>query len=143
MRLQNLPRLEDVCTRRWPVSQSLQSARNPPSHRGHCRSAQRSPWSEQTGQSWIKLFLNTWKLGNKAKTNSTANGPLDQTDNWPSILITIVSQFPIRKVILAEVSPGSRDGSLVKRRTRDRKVSGSSSGRSGGTVLFSRVNFLC
>ena len=30
-----------------------------------------------------------------------------------------------------------------ERRTRDRKVAGSSSGRTGGRIFFSRVNFLC
>ena len=31
----------------------------------------------------------------------------------------------------------------LERRTRDRKVPGSSPGRSGGRIFFSRVNFLC
>ena len=31
----------------------------------------------------------------------------------------------------------------VERRTRDRKVAGSSTCTSGGTIFFSRVNFLC
>ena len=37
---------------------------------------------------------------------------------------------------------GSGDSSVVERWTRDRKVSGSSPGRSGGIFFFSRVNFL-
>ena len=31
----------------------------------------------------------------------------------------------------------------LERQTRDRKVPGSSSGRSGGRIFFSRINFLC
>ena len=31
----------------------------------------------------------------------------------------------------------------LERQTRDRKVAGSSPGRSGGRIYFSRVNFLC
>ena len=31
----------------------------------------------------------------------------------------------------------------IERRTRDQKVPGSSPGRSGGRIFFSRVNFLC
>ena len=31
----------------------------------------------------------------------------------------------------------------LERRTHDRKVPGSSPGRSGGRIFFSRVNFLC
>ena len=31
----------------------------------------------------------------------------------------------------------------LKRGTRDRKVAGSSPGRSGGRIFFSKVNFLC
>ena len=39
---------------------------------------------------------------------------------------------------------GSRHSSVViVRRTRDRKVAGSSPGRSGGSIFFSKVNFLC
>ena len=39
---------------------------------------------------------------------------------------------------------GSRDQSLlVEYRTRGRKVASSNSGRSGGTMFFSRVNFVC
>ena len=39
---------------------------------------------------------------------------------------------------------GSRDSSVViQHRTRDRKVAGSSPGRSGGRIFFSKVNFLC
>ena len=38
---------------------------------------------------------------------------------------------------------GSGDGSVVERRTRDRKVSSSTPGRSGGRVFLSRVNFVC
>ena len=36
---------------------------------------------------------------------------------------------------------GSRDSLLVERRTRDRKVESSSSGRSAGRVFFYRVKF--
>ena len=32
---------------------------------------------------------------------------------------------------------------MLERRTRDRKVPGSSPGRSGGRIFFSRFNFLC
>ena len=32
---------------------------------------------------------------------------------------------------------------LIERRTRDRKVSSSNPGRSGGRIFFSRVNFVC
>ena len=41
--------------------------------------------------------------------------------------------------------PSGRDGgsSVVERRTRDRNVSGSKPGRSGGRIYFSGVNFLC
>ena len=35
-----------------------------------------------------------------------------------------------------------RDGFLIERRTRDRKVASSNSGRSGGRIFFSRVNFV-
>ena len=38
---------------------------------------------------------------------------------------------------------GSGEGSFGERQTRDRKVSGSSPGRSDGRILFSRVSFLC
>ena len=39
---------------------------------------------------------------------------------------------------------GSGDSSVVERRTRDRKVAGSSPRRNGGgRIVFSRVNFLC
>ena len=38
---------------------------------------------------------------------------------------------------------GSWDSSVVERRTRDRKVSGSRPCRSSGRLFFSRVNFLC
>ena len=31
----------------------------------------------------------------------------------------------------------------LERRTRDRKVASSNPGRSGGTIFFSRVNFVC
>ena len=37
----------------------------------------------------------------------------------------------------------SGDSSEVERRTRDRKVSGSSPGRNGGRIFFSRVSILC
>ena len=37
----------------------------------------------------------------------------------------------------------ARIAQWLKRRTRDRKVAGLSSGRSGGIVFFSGVNFLC
>ena len=37
----------------------------------------------------------------------------------------------------------SDDSSVVERRTRDRKVSRASPGRSGWGIFFSRVNFLC
>ena len=37
----------------------------------------------------------------------------------------------------------SRDSLLVERRTRDRKVTSSNPGRSGGRIFFHRVNFLC
>ena len=33
--------------------------------------------------------------------------------------------------------------SVIKRRTHDRKVAGSSPDRSGGRIFFFRVNFLC
>ena len=36
----------------------------------------------------------------------------------------------------------SRDGLLVERRTRDRKVVSSNPGRSGGRIFFSSVNFV-
>ena len=35
------------------------------------------------------------------------------------------------------------DGSVVERRTRDRRFAGSSPGRSGGRIFLSRVNFMC
>ena len=35
------------------------------------------------------------------------------------------------------------DGPAIKRRTRDRKVVGSSPGRTGGRIFFSRFNILC
>ena len=38
---------------------------------------------------------------------------------------------------------GARIAQWLERRTRDRKVPGSSPGRSGGRIFFSRVNFLC
>ena len=38
---------------------------------------------------------------------------------------------------------GSGGSSVVEHQTRDQKVSGSSLGRSGGRIFFSRVNFLC
>ena len=41
------------------------------------------------------------------------------------------------------VTPHSVDDSVVERRTRDRKVSGSSPNRSSLKMFFSRVNFLC
>ena len=37
----------------------------------------------------------------------------------------------------------SRNSLLEERRTRDRKVSSSNPGRSGGRIFFSRVNFVC
>ena len=37
----------------------------------------------------------------------------------------------------------SIDGLLIERQTRDRKVSSSNPGRSGGSIFFSRVNFVC
>ena len=37
----------------------------------------------------------------------------------------------------------SGDGSVVERRTCDRKVSSSTPGRSGGRIFLSMVNFLC
>ena len=37
---------------------------------------------------------------------------------------------------------GSRDGSVVQRRVHDRKVKGLISGRGGGRIFFSMVNFL-
>ena len=39
--------------------------------------------------------------------------------------------------------PGSGDSSGVERQTLDRKVAGSSPGRSGGRMFFSRVNLHC
>ena len=59
--------------------------------------------------------------------------------------------------MLAEVSNGytimhgisfgfiylSRDSLLVKRMTRDRKVTSSNPGRSGGRIFFSKVDFVC
>ena len=39
--------------------------------------------------------------------------------------------------------PGAGIAQWLERRTRDRKVPGSSPGRSGGRIFFSRVNFLC
>ena len=41
------------------------------------------------------------------------------------------------------VSEGAGIAQWLERRTRDRKVPGSSPGRSGGRSFFSRVNFLC
>ena len=38
---------------------------------------------------------------------------------------------------------GAGMASVVERRSRDRKVSGSSPGMSGGRIFFSRVTFLC
>ena len=42
-----------------------------------------------------------------------------------------------------EVLPLSGSSSVAGRRNRDRKVAGSSAGRSGGRMLLSRANFLC
>ena len=41
------------------------------------------------------------------------------------------------------ISPGAGTAQWLERRTRDRKVAGSNPCRSGGSILFSRVNFLC
>ena len=45
--------------------------------------------------------------------------------------------------LLQDSKLGSGGGSVVERRTIDRKVPGSSPGRSGGRIFFSVVNFLC
>ena len=44
-------------------------------------------------------------------------------------------------VIVDNVESG--DGSVVERRTRDRKVSGSSPSKNGRRISFSRIKFLC
>ena len=43
----------------------------------------------------------------------------------------------------SEIREESRDGLLVERQTRDRKVASSNSDRSGGRIFFSGVNFVC
>ena len=44
---------------------------------------------------------------------------------------------------MPDVCTGAGIAQWLERRTRDRKVAGSNPCRSGGRILFSRVNFLC
>ena len=60
-------------------------------------------------------------------------------------LVTHATRIPVTANRLWEQSRGRQSGdcSGLQRRTRDRKVSGSSPGRIGRRIFFSIVNFLC
>ena len=52
-------------------------------------------------------------------------------------------QFQIKELEKEVSLETARIAQWLERRTRDRKVAGSSPGRSGVRIFFSRVNFLC
>ena len=58
-------------------------------------------------------------------------------------LLISVSQFLSRHVSVNSTMRWRARTLLEERRTCDRKVAGSIPGRSGGSIFFSRVNFLC
>ena len=68
----------------------------------------------------------------------TSFWPLANTSPWTSSLCHTGGEG-----VNNYVSWGAEIAQWLERRTRDRKVSGSSPGRSGGKILFSKFNFLC
>ena len=57
------------------------------------------------------------------------------------IIFTSFGSLMVVIVPVAHLS-GNRDSLFVERRTHDRKVASSNSGRSGGRIFFSRLNFV-
>ena len=68
----------------------------------------------------------------------TSFWPLANTSPWTSSL-----RHTGGEGVNNYVSWGAGIAQWLERRTGDRKVSGSSPGRSSGKILFSKVNFLC
>ena len=69
---------------------------------------------------------------------------------WPRVLpfcaqqpASVMSQTKLACAAKGKKINWARDGSVVDQWTCDRKVLGSTPGRSSGRIFFSRVNFLC
>ena len=87
------------------------------------------------------LHTSPCSLPRQAKSNEGSCVAQRKTSGNTRCLTVVVSRLSNTQWVTFLI--GSGNSSVVESRTRDRKVSGSSPGRSWGRIILSRVNFLC